>query len=891
MTRTQRFNLGTLRQRLSTHAALPALIAPWIGPVCLLAIFAGVLSGRDRLAFRDVGYFYTPLYQYVAEQCHGQSWGAFGNALWNPADQTGMPLAGETTTAVFYPLRMLVYAPAWSAEIAMGVYVVLHLVIASLAAYLAARRFRCDPAAAAVAGVVYPLSGMVLFLATNPPFLVGAAWLPLLLTPLIDWRTTLRFSGVGVCARHIMRSADDHEPQHLDRPRGGFVFLRHATQIPWWRAAVVPAIAMAMILLGGDPPTALHAMILAVVVQASQLGREWWRGLRPPNELLRISSAILIQMVTIVLLASVLAAPQLAASLAWSARSDRVQHEGVSGTAKIHAEAYAFSVPPWRFAELLAPNLYGSPWPTNTRWDRLVFDGGRTRLETALWTPTLYSGMLPPLLFVLLLVGWSRRTPSAMVTLSRDGMAMLIILALSMAAAMGAYGPLYRGLHEFLPGYDSLRYPAKWLPFAAFALVIWSAKLVRRDRVKRQYDKGRSTIDEPGYPTHILVWVLVAIGFVLASVLGATAIGRLQGRVSDPFWGPFVPELANYQFLFSMGSVLVAVALMAGRRRSWWWVVWVAVDLGVAHCQLVPTIERAAESRLLTGQQNESSEIRWMRVIQDGGYPQEWSEQSDGDRMLTVEAGLRRARFGRWHLEHGDAVVNNLVSIGTRELAEFWYHAKSMDRVNRSLPEHHWRGWCRLLGVGGLLRCRGGDLAAPSTTAQHVLPAVTWEPLNGAESVMPDKLSIRRRVDAIDTDRAAAWRKLLEEYADERAGVAARIPLRIWESLHSQSETEGITSAVLSRHVYQDGNWSATLTPLDTNSPPQFAEVFPLDFLSQGVLCPSGRWRIEFIYAPWWHRPVLLLAAIGWLAITLGYLVKRTRIAMRRRSLLHIRQR
>ena len=167
---------------------------PFIGPLCIVVLMATVWTGRDRLAFRDVSHFYTPLYQYVGERCAERPLTYFWSAMWNPLDQTGMPLAGETTTAVYYPVRHLVYLIASlvdhsptelaspnelpeDASLALAWYVTLHLVLASLAAYWAARRLGSQPAFSAIASLVYPLSGSVLFLTTNPPFLVGAAWL------------------------------------------------------------------------------------------------------------------------------------------------------------------------------------------------------------------------------------------------------------------------------------------------------------------------------------------------------------------------------------------------------------------------------------------------------------------------------------------------------------------------------------------------------------------------------------------------------------------------------------------------------------------------------------------------------------------------------------------
>lgn len=840
-----------------------AYLSPWIGPICLLVMFSGVLSGRDRLAFRDVGFFYTPLYQYVAERCHEQPWGAFGNAIWNPHDQTGMPLAGETSTAVFYPIRMLVYWPSWSAPTAMGVYVVVHLIIASLAAYWAARRFRCDPWSASVAGVIYPLSGIVLFLATNPPFLVGAAWLPLLLTPLILNRSGLERCSAPLTSRLRARA----------RQAG--------------RTVVLPAVAMAMIILGGDPPTALHAMIVAVVVQACRLAIRCGRRSFSLIEQSRLGTGVIVQMSTTVLLASVLAAPQLAASLAWSARSDRVLQSVAPEISKVHEQAFAFSVPPWRLIELLAPNLYGAPWPVNTRWDRIIFDRGQTRPETALWTPSIYCGMLLP---VLLVLGGVRQRSRLPVQYSSDGAALLITFVISMAAALGAYSPVYRWLHDFIPGYDSFRYPSKWLPLATFAIAVGSARLVRWHGIVRVREQRRSPVVEPALRFNKIALTFLGIMFIVALVLVTHAISQLHGRSSDPFWGPFSPNLAGKQFLISMGWGGLIVLVIMRVRRPWWWLAWVAVDLCFAHHQLVPTINRAAEQKLLANVPRDASSIRWMRVTEDGEFPTHWSAHSDPDRMLTVEASLRLAKFGRWHLEHGEAFVNSIVSIGSRELAEFWYYAKSMDRSDTSLPEGHWRGWCQLLGVGGTWKCRGGEVPMSSGSSGRALPVVTQERFRSSHEVPQKRFSIRRRVVSVDNDRGETWQKLLTVYAEDRDDVTASVPSAI------ASEMERVLGSaservVISRAVFQDGNWHAELTPLDHSGPTVAVEVFAVDFLSQGVLCPHGRWRIDFHYAPWWQRSVMILAAAGWGCILLGYGLSRIRTSTRHRSPLDTRLR
>ncbi|MCG8650165.1 MAG: hypothetical protein MI861_10040, partial [Pirellulales bacterium] len=152
-----------------------------IAPAVLLGLFLTTLIGSERLAFRDVSHFYTPLYDYLAQRSQ-QQW----LPLWNPLDQMGMPLVGESTTAFFYPVRYLIYLLPWSASTAMAWYVVFHLGLASWTAQRCARWAGATRLSATASGIIYPLSGAVLFLYTNPPFLVGAAWLPIALGAMIS---------------------------------------------------------------------------------------------------------------------------------------------------------------------------------------------------------------------------------------------------------------------------------------------------------------------------------------------------------------------------------------------------------------------------------------------------------------------------------------------------------------------------------------------------------------------------------------------------------------------------------------------------------------------------------------------------------------------------------
>ena len=179
-------------------------------------LFGGALLRGDVLAGRDVSNFYYPLFQWECRQ-----WRECRVPLWSPQDNLGMPLLADGSSSVFYPGKLVFALPLDFAR-RFTLYVTLHLVCAAWAAYFAARRFGASVEAAGLAAVSYTLGGNVLYHYSNVIFLVGAAWLPL-----------------ALLAGHQM------------------LVLRS------WRWASLLAVVLALMILGGDPQTAYHVLLLA----------------------------------------------------------------------------------------------------------------------------------------------------------------------------------------------------------------------------------------------------------------------------------------------------------------------------------------------------------------------------------------------------------------------------------------------------------------------------------------------------------------------------------------------------------------------------------------------------------------------------------------------------
>ena len=354
---------------------------------------------------------------------------------------------------MFYPLRYILFALPIRSEVAISWYVMLHLILASITSRIAARWAGLSPAAATLTGIIYPLSGSVLFLYTNPPFLVAAAWLPLAIGA---------FVGCGP--------------------------LTNRTRV------VVAGTAMSMMILGGDPQTALHVMIMVGLVWVVAMVRR-----KPAAVGLRTILAA-------PLLAAALATPQLAASISWSRQSERILANSredwiappIVGGRRF--EAYQYSFAPWHTLELASPKLYGSLLPQNTRISSLLPGDGRT------WTPSIYMGMLA-FLAIVLRIGGLRREPldvwlsfalvSLWLAMGHFGVVWLLqATTQTLPDVDSAIGGPYWWLYHFIPGYDSFRYPAKWLSMFAFAASIVTSQVVENKMLaveERPVDQGTAS--------------------------------------------------------------------------------------------------------------------------------------------------------------------------------------------------------------------------------------------------------------------------------------------------------------------------------------------------------------------------------------------------------------
>jgi hypothetical protein len=659
---------------------------PWIGLVAvaipIAVLFGPALLGGRSFALRDAAHFYHPLFELCSRE-----WAAGRVPLWNPYENCGVPLMADATSSVFYPGKLIFLLPV-DFDLRYKLYIVAHVVLAAANSYVLARAWKATPHAAAMAAIAYACGGNVVFQYCNVVFLVGAAWLPL----------------AALAADSMLRERS-------------------------WRAAVSLGTVLAIMILGGDPQTAYHVLLIALlygVTLALDPARRASCSEAAPSEKFRTVATTVGLTGLAAVVAVALAAVQVLPSWEATGHSERAAYNeprniyefvraidtrsfasfestaGIFGTPKrsTHLErAYDFSVGPWRLAEYFWPNIGGRMFPTDRRWFSLLPAEGRT------WTPTLYMGLFPVLLalacFRLRSGAARQRWLSWIVLLFTLGSFgwyglgwLLREIHWNLTGGKLSVGPQVGGLYwlmvTVLPAYVYFRYPAKLLPLVALGLSQMAA--TGWDRV----------FSEP-WPrlARALKWFGIVSGVAALAVwlIGPSVFGHTQNVHAA--LGPFDAAGAHRDLLLALvQGALVASATWWLLRAAWskpnntrtWQVAAVvlsAVELTVANYWLVPT----APATLRRGKQPIAAAIdiasvghsghaaaavapRMFRGSLTGWWPPSFSKTTSPDRVAELARWQHDTLYPKYHLRSGICLVESYGSLALLDYESLLFVAR-----------------------------------------------------------------------------------------------------------------------------------------------------------------------------------------------------------------------
>jgi hypothetical protein len=433
----------------------------------------------NPLMYDSVGQFY-PWHQFATDSVRQGTL-----PLWNPYQFCGAPFLANSQSGVLYPGNLLHYL--LGSQLATGWSAWLHLVLAATFMCLFLRGLGVGAAAGALGGIGYAFSTWQIAWLHLPTFLATSCWLPLVL-----WLVCRLFAG------------------------GGWVSL---------------GFAIAMSLLAGHLQIAFY-VLLAAGLLALYLAVGRLCAHQPRTAAWGIGLFVMA-----LLLAGMLAAPQLIPTLELSRQSHRSAAPSAQGY-----EAYtAYALSTDALATLFMPDLFGNPSTS----DPPYFGASRGRMYFNYAEGALYVGLST--LFLAAYALLRRRQPERLLPFF-GGLALLALL-MALGTAVDAL------FYFYVPGFGQSGSPGRALVLWAFALNALAAL---------GYEKLTNDNATPIKTAGIAIAVVAILA--TASLIKGTSAALSIYPAAIEAWNTQWPRQAGL-FVLSAGIVL---ALAAGKMRTGW---------------------------------------------------------------------------------------------------------------------------------------------------------------------------------------------------------------------------------------------------------------------------------------------------------------------------------
>ncbi|MBR4832808.1 MAG: hypothetical protein IKU86_00540, partial [Thermoguttaceae bacterium] len=643
--RPRRFRLFPTRRLFPAGIARVETFLLFVVPAALLsAFFLRPLIENERFSYRDVGYFYYPLFEQIQRE-----WERGRLPLWDPFENLGQPLAGNPTSSVFYPGKAIFFlssAGCVDFNVCFSFYIIGHVALSFFGVYFLTRRLRISRLGAVLAGTSYSFSGPILFQYSNVVFLVGAAWLPFLALFSFDFFASATIDGkLKSTAKLSVAQALailGGEPQIVYLST--IVFFLFAFLAPV-RLAAIPRsnpsvrsvrdrfrtrLALGLFLVVAASTATFFLAAPQILPSAELIARSGRAASGPPRSLWEIPSALWKKS------AQNNADPTApttrnkqnkeAAQDQETARNNpnKQKSETAFSSALLGGEienngrnraTYRFSVGPWRWAERLFPNVGGRQFPRSSRWFAIFPE------EIAVWTPTLYCGVVPYLLALSAArfrlarrspKRWKRRVrlpspfpdfarlahfaqpPHSAVSNATERLPIsrrersttaafrvwaTWLVVVSTTAALGGFGIVWAARFggALLSGAEPARTFVDGDPFGG---VYWLLNVALPKFVEFRYPAKLLTLSALGlavltgfgwderrfsrrfFALSVAILALALAGFAVVSTLGAGLFASI--RTVDPLYGPFQPRLAfeSVRGAFAQTAVVLAATLV-----------------------------------------------------------------------------------------------------------------------------------------------------------------------------------------------------------------------------------------------------------------------------------------------------------------------------------------
>ena len=388
--------------------------------------FYDIYKGRFLFTERDLApYFIPPRFFWVESLKNGDF------PLWNPFLFAGHPFFANPQNAILYPLNSLFFLLPF--DLAFNAVLILHFLFGGLFTYLLLRDLKISTTGSLISGLIFMLSGYLLSVHSLLTILLSSIWTPLIM-----------------------------------------MFFRRAILRPRFKNEIFTAVFITISFLGGGLEIVYgNFFVLVLMVIFSPLpnaislwdksrgykffyyGPIYWGRMKPLFK--RFRSLLIISILFLSL-----SAVQLIPFLELFMHS--IRGNGIS-----YQEATIWSFAPKDFLLFFLPDAYGYFLDMKKYW------------ITQCWFKTLYTGGLP---FILSLIYFLTPHPAPLPHggegtkerplspsgeknevrgFRKDRKVYLALMLLSLFLSLGHYNPLYSFVFKYIPFFNGIRYPAKFL--------------------------------------------------------------------------------------------------------------------------------------------------------------------------------------------------------------------------------------------------------------------------------------------------------------------------------------------------------------------------------------------------------------------------------------------
>ena len=473
-----------------------------------LLFFYDLFDGRYLLTERDlVLYFIPPRFFWVESIKHGSF------PLWNPYQFSGHPFFANPQHALLYPFNGLFFLLPF--DVAFNAIIILHFFLGGLFTYLLLRDLKINSTGSLISGLIFMLSGYLLSVHSLLTILLSSIWTPLIM-----------------------------------------MFFRRAIHGQGFKNEMFTAILITLSFLGGGIEIVYgNFFVLLIMVIFSSF--PYTKSVEDKPRRYKFPFGILISsffrsisiskllcsvpiywgrirsLLIVSILFLFLSAIQLFPFI-------ELFHHSIRGDGFSYTEATIWSFSPKDVLLFFLPDAYGYFLDMKKYW------------VTQCWFKTLYTGGIPFILSTIFFV------------FGKDRKLYLALMLFSLFLSLGKYNPLYPFVFKYVPFFNGIRYPAKFLYIFILVLSITAGLGFQK---LSEYSKDN---EKKRLKYLLLVFSLVSGSLLLLSALGHQQVEhflKLKG-IDFPDFNPLSVNLHHAQrFLFYLA--LFFLLLRVGYEVRW----------------------------------------------------------------------------------------------------------------------------------------------------------------------------------------------------------------------------------------------------------------------------------------------------------------------------------